>query len=258
MMHNFGDPWLHTHRYRLFTDRRSCWSRWWCIPSATTDYAMLYRLVIILAFHVSSSTSPLTSMFFKDDDDSQIRRQPTTYIQRSPLYRLAIILAFRLSSSTSPLTSNDLLFFKDGDDTQLWRSPTTYERRSSLYRLATTDYIHTEIAALSTGDYIGLPFVLIHIAPHFQWPSVLQGWRWYTTLAITNYVRTEIAASSFGDNRLPTHRDRRFIDWRLYWPSACPHPHRPTSQFSFIYLVFDEIGLCLLWIFLLCCPNQSS
>ena len=113
---------------------------------------MLYRLVIILAFHVSSSTSPLTSMFFKDGDDSQIRRQPTTYTQRSSLYRLSIILAFRLSSSTSPLTSNDLLFFKDGDDTQLWRSPTTYERRSPLYRLATTDYIHTEIAALSTSD----------------------------------------------------------------------------------------------------------
>ena len=77
MMHNFGDPRLHKHRYRLFTDRRSCWSRWWCIPSATTDYAMLYRLAIILAFHVSSSTSPLTSndlLFFKDGDDSQIRR----------------------------------------------------------------------------------------------------------------------------------------------------------------------------------------
>ena len=33
---------------------------------------------------------------------------------------------------------------------------------------ATTDYVHTEIAALSTGDHIGLPRVLIHIAPHFQ------------------------------------------------------------------------------------------
>jgi len=80
-----------------------------------------------------------------------VRRQPTTYTQRSPLYRLAIILAFRLSSSTSPLTSNDLLFFKDGDDAQLWRSPITYEWRSPLHS-ATTDYIHTEIAALSTGD----------------------------------------------------------------------------------------------------------
>jgi len=90
---------------------------------------------------------------------------------------------------------------------------TDYVRgRSPLHRSATTDYI--EIAALSTGDYIGLPLVLIHIAPHFQWPFVLQGWRWYTTLAITDYVRTEIAASSFGDNRLHTHRDRRFIDWR--------------------------------------------
>ena len=199
-MHNFGDPRLHTHGYRLFTDRRSCWSRWWCIPSATTDYAMLYRLAIILAFHVSSSTSPLTwfttsaitdyvrteiaASSFGDhrlrtngDRHFIVRRQPTTYTRRSPLYRLAIILAFCLSSSTSPLTSNDLLFFKDGDDAQLWRPPTTYERRSPLHS-ATTDYIHTEIATLSTGDHIGLPRVLIHIAPQFQWPSVHQGWWW--------------------------------------------------------------------------------
>jgi len=119
----------------------------WCTASATTDYARteiaatstgdhvgllqhgddaylrrpptthewrapLYRLAIILAFHVSSSTSPLTSnelLFFKDGDDAPLRRPPTTHAWRTPLYRPTIMLAF----------------FKNGDDAYLRRPPTT-------------------------------------------------------------------------------------------------------------------------------------
>jgi len=62
MMLNFGDHRLRTHGDRRFIDRRSCWPswvrsflltihqqlwssvlqvRWWCITSATTDYARM-------------------------------------------------------------------------------------------------------------------------------------------------------------------------------------------------------------------------
>ena len=223
MMHNFGDPRLHTHGDRLFIDRRSCWSRWWCIPSATTDYARMEAAALSIGDHIGLPrvlihiaphfqwpsvlqgrrwcTTLATTDYVRTEiaASSKLRRQPTTYTQRSPLYRLVIILAFHVSSSTSPLTSNDLLFFKDNDDAQLWRPPTTYARRSPVHRnfddnrlcahgerlfyrgnhvgllkkrrwcipSTTTDYSRLESVALSTGDHIGLPRVLIHLK-HYQ------------------------------------------------------------------------------------------
>ena len=70
---------------------------------------------------------------------------------------------------------------------------------------ATTDYARMENAALSSGDHVGLPRVLIHIAPHFQY---------------LNFCSSKTAMMhNFGDHRLRTHGDRRFIDQRSCWPS---------------------------------------
>jgi len=62
MMHNFGDHRLRTNGDRRFIRRQ---------PTTYTRRSPLYRLAIILAFRVSSSTSPLSSndlLFIKDGD----------------------------------------------------------------------------------------------------------------------------------------------------------------------------------------------
>ena len=113
MMHNFGDPRLHTHGYRLFTDgdhvghgddaylRRppttQCFIDWRSYWPSTCPHP--HRPSLPMTF-CSSRTTMMHN--FRDhrlrtngDRRFIVRRQPTTYTRRSPLYRLTIILVFR-------------------------------------------------------------------------------------------------------------------------------------------------------------------
>ena len=93
-----------------------------------------------------------------------------------------------------------LAFLRTGDDAYLRRPPTTHAWRAPLHRPA---------IGYHTGDHIGLPHFLIHIAPHFQYLDFCSS----KTTVMHN----------FGYHRLLGHGDRRFIDRRSCWSSTFPH-----------------------------------